>query len=128
LDLGKRLLERRSALGLTQEQLGRRLQPAMTRASVANIEAGKQRVLAHTFVALAAALETTLNDLASPQIATDADIERELAGKIGSQIAANVLSRLAASSSTNGAENERTAGAKASGTVDRRVRHSRSAR
>jgi len=99
---GKRLHDRRSALGLTQEQLGRRLQPTLTRASVANIEAGKQRVLAHTFVALAAALETTVNELASTPAMEDADIERELTGKIGPQIAAAVISRLAATSSANG--------------------------
>ena len=120
--LGKRLQERRSALGLTQEQLGRRLQPTMTRASIANIEGGKQRVLAHTFVALAAALETSFDELAAPPAAADADMERELTGKIGPQIAAAVISRLAAASSTNGARHERSSSAKTGRAPRRRVR------
>ena len=56
---------RREALGLTQEAVGARLNPPMTRASIANIEAGKQRVLAHTFVDIASALSMKLDELAT---------------------------------------------------------------
>jgi transcriptional regulator with XRE-family HTH domain len=38
---------------MTQAEVGAQLEPKMTRASVANIETGRQRVLAHTLVALA---------------------------------------------------------------------------
>ena len=105
--LGKRIHDRRSELGVTQEQLGRRLQPPMSRASVANIEAGKQRVLAHTFVALAAALETSLDSLVAAPASADADIERELRGKLDPDVASTVLGRLAAAHSNHGAEHER---------------------
>ena len=63
LVLGTRVRAIRQQKGLTQEQLGSRLTPTMTRASVANIETGKQRVLAHTLVQLASALSVPLDDL-----------------------------------------------------------------
>lgn len=63
--LGATIRRRRDALNLTQEDLGKRLNPPMTRASIANIEAGKQRVLAHTLVDLASALTLKLDELAA---------------------------------------------------------------
>jgi len=61
--LGRRLCDLRRKEGLTQQQLGARLEPAVTRASIANIEAGKQGVLVHTLVQLAKALNTEVADL-----------------------------------------------------------------
>ena len=61
--LGNRIRTFRQQTGLTQEQLGNRLTPTMTRASVANIETGKQRVLAHTLLQLSGALDVSLDDL-----------------------------------------------------------------
>jgi len=48
---------------MTQEQLGKLLVPKVTRASIANIETGKQRVLAKTLVDLATALKVDVHDL-----------------------------------------------------------------
>ena len=62
--LGQRIRLLRQQKALTQEQLGNRLTPAVTRASIANIETGKQRVLAHTLVQLSQALEVSVDDLA----------------------------------------------------------------
>lgn len=120
VDLGKRLLDRRLSLGLTQKEVGERLQPTLTRASVANIEAGKQRVLAHTFVALAAALESTVVELVPVPATTDTDIKQELTGKVGYEIAAAVLSHIAAS--TGGASNESRPSKKARRTPRRATR------
>jgi len=61
--LGRLLSQARAKAGLTQEQLGARLQPPMTRASIANMETGKQRVLAKTLVELAEALDVDLTNL-----------------------------------------------------------------
>jgi transcriptional regulator with XRE-family HTH domain len=61
--LGNRVRTFRQQKGLTQEQLGSRLTPSMTRASVANIETAKQRVLAHTLVQLSRALDVPVDDL-----------------------------------------------------------------
>jgi transcriptional regulator with XRE-family HTH domain len=58
-ELGRRIRARREALGLSQAELGARLRPDQTRASIANIEAGKQRVMLHTIPALARALRWT---------------------------------------------------------------------
>jgi transcriptional regulator with XRE-family HTH domain len=55
-ELGRSIQAQRAKLGLSQESLGAALQPKVTRASIANIEAGKQRVLTHTLVQLADAL------------------------------------------------------------------------
>lgn len=53
-ELGRRIREAREAAGLTQEELALRL--TLSRASVANIERGNQRVALHKFVEIAQAL------------------------------------------------------------------------
>jgi transcriptional regulator with XRE-family HTH domain len=85
--LGRRIQDRRKARGLTQEQLGSRITPAVTRASIANIEAGKQGVLTHTLVQLASVLSTTPEELL-PKEMSDEDpalrnrVQDELARKL----------------------------------------------
>ena len=54
---GNAVSTRRKALGLTQAQLANKVK--MSRASIANIESGRQNVLLHHAYALAAALEFT---------------------------------------------------------------------
>jgi transcriptional regulator with XRE-family HTH domain len=54
---GNAVCTRRKALGLTQAQLASKVK--MSRASIANIESGRQNVLLHHVYALAAALEFT---------------------------------------------------------------------
>jgi len=86
-ELGKRVLGFRKRAKLTQADLGGRLNPPLTRASVANIENGKQRVLAHTAVELAGALDITLDDLLPRPLKSSArtlpgSIEKELAAKL----------------------------------------------
>ena len=61
--LGMRIPQFRLQRDLTQEQLGAQLHPPVTRASIANIEAGKQRVLVHTVLQIAKTLEAPLEDL-----------------------------------------------------------------
>jgi transcriptional regulator with XRE-family HTH domain len=62
-ELGRSIQAQRAKLGLSQESLGAALQPKVTRASIANIEAGKQRVLAHTLIQLADALGTDVSQI-----------------------------------------------------------------
>src|SRR5438445_11203231 len=62
-ELGQRIHDRRKQNGLTQEKLGELLDPQVTRASIANIEMGTQRVLAHTLVQLAFHLGTSVQEL-----------------------------------------------------------------
>lgn len=62
-DLGRRVALARARRGMTQEQVGRALRPALSRASVANIEQGKQRMLAHSLVQFAAILGVSVTDL-----------------------------------------------------------------
>jgi transcriptional regulator with XRE-family HTH domain len=54
---GAQVRERREALGMTQLQLSASI--GLTRGSVANIEAGRQSVLLHQFLVIAAALQMT---------------------------------------------------------------------
>jgi len=61
---GRRLREKRRARGMTQEQLGTRI--GLSRASIVNIEQGRQQVLLHHVVAMAAATETSLGELLNP--------------------------------------------------------------
>ena len=81
-ELGARVREWRVRRGLTQGELGTRLTPPVTRASIANLEVGKQRVLAHTLAQLAGVLGVAIDDLVQvpPDDATGwVALEHELA-------------------------------------------------
>ena len=96
---GSKIQKMREQRNMTQAQLGRSLNPASTRASIANIENGKQRVLAHTLVQLAAALDVSIQELLPPferpsQAPGSKDIERELMRKLN--LGAPQLKKLAA--------------------------------
>ena len=84
--LGLRILETRRMRGLTQEKLAAALDPPSTRSSIANIESGKQRVLAHTLLQLAQALQVTVSDLMNVQTepvrVEGAAVARELETKL----------------------------------------------
>ena len=60
------LLPHPAGQGLTQAGLGLRLDPPVTRAAIANVENGKQRVLAHTLVQLAQILRVEIKRLVAP--------------------------------------------------------------
>jgi ribosome-binding protein aMBF1 (putative translation factor) len=62
-ELGRSIQTQRAKLGWSQESLGATLRPKVTRASIANIEAGKQRVLTHTLVQIADALGVDLCEI-----------------------------------------------------------------
>lgn len=86
-EVGRRIQKRRSAQGMSQEALGRKLVPPVTRASIANIEGGQQRVLAHTLVQFAEALDLELTELIPPlrqegQQPHTKKVEAELAEKL----------------------------------------------
>jgi transcriptional regulator with XRE-family HTH domain len=84
--LGLRILEMRRMRGLTQDKLAASLNPPSTRASIANIESGKQRVLAHTLIQLAQALQISVSELlnvqAEPAKVEGAVVARELRTKL----------------------------------------------
>lgn len=56
--LGRRIRQAREDAGLTQAGLAELLDPPLTRAAIANIESGKQRVLLHTFEQISRALRS----------------------------------------------------------------------
>ena len=73
--LGRRIQQLRVGRQFTQEQLGARLQPPVTRASIANIESGKQRLLVHTLLQVAHLLEVSVEDLLpAPSTATGSPV------------------------------------------------------
>jgi transcriptional regulator with XRE-family HTH domain len=79
---GSAVATRRKALDLTQSQLAGRVQ--MSRASIANIESGRQSVLLHHVYALASALELTkVTDLLPPP--SQKSIREELKMTLSSQ-------------------------------------------
>lgn len=59
--VGTRVRYIRETLGITQQDLARRVK--LTRTSIANIEAGRQRLQLHTVEQLAAALSTSPRNL-----------------------------------------------------------------
>jgi transcriptional regulator with XRE-family HTH domain len=85
--LGSRIQKARERRKMTQDQLGKSLTPQSTRASIANIENGKQRVLLHTFVQLTKALNIDMKALlpaseTASQAPTSNDVETELKRKL----------------------------------------------
>jgi transcriptional regulator with XRE-family HTH domain len=87
---GRTLRDLRVTRFLTQEELGSRLTPPMSRANIANIEGGKQRIYAHTLVDIARALDVPLDELLfdpkapqkEPRSVTLESITSELAAKL----------------------------------------------
>lgn len=86
--------------GLSQEALAKRLAPQVTRAAIANMELGKQRVLTHVLAQIAQVLEIFPADL-FPQfelqrsISFEKKVEAELAKKLNmSQDKAKALTHI----------------------------------
>jgi transcriptional regulator with XRE-family HTH domain len=87
-DVGQRVRALRTKLGLTQEQLGGALSPPTTRVSIANVESGRQRVLTHTLVQLAAALKVEPSDLLPAKVepsSNDNDNDHAIAAELVSK-------------------------------------------
>jgi transcriptional regulator with XRE-family HTH domain len=84
--LGSQIQQAREQRKMTQEQLGRALTPPSTRASIANIENGKQRVLVHTLAQLAESLgvqiEVLIPSSKPARAPSQKDVERELKKKL----------------------------------------------
>jgi transcriptional regulator with XRE-family HTH domain len=108
--LGSKIRDARDRLKMTQAQLGFALVPPSTRASIANIENGKQRVLAHTLVQLARALETKVEKLIPSEILsgqpTASDVEEELKRKLN--LAASQLRKLLVAGHRTATEKRKT--------------------
>lgn len=92
-ELGPRIQHARNHRGLSQAQLGAKLRPSLTRASISNIESGTQRIFALRFLELVSILDIDVNDLSRPlATTTDAELEAELMGKLKiSSVKAKVL-------------------------------------
>lgn len=82
--LGRRVQRLRHAKGMTQAELGQRLVPPVTRASIANLESGKQRVLVHTLVDLAQLLGVKVTKLMPKPLKAhpERDVEKDLAAAL----------------------------------------------
>lgn len=109
--LGQKIRGAREDARLSQAELAERLTPRLTRASIANIESAKQRVLSHMLVDIADALGVSVVDLLPARRAAPvetpraiapsviAELERELGQERGEALAAklNTIRRRAAS-------------------------------
>jgi transcriptional regulator with XRE-family HTH domain len=67
--IGATIKRKRKQLGLTQEQLATRM--ATSRASLANVETGRQNVLVHQLYSFAAMLDLKIEDLLPPVVDAD---------------------------------------------------------
>ncbi len=93
--LGRRIQLLRKKRGLTQEQLGARLVPQVTRASIANIESGKQRVLTHSLAQIAEAIEVTTDDLIRERsVPLDRGLRQQVAAQMQNRLSPEDLQRL----------------------------------
>lgn len=83
--IGRRVAQLRARADLTQEQLGQMLEPPVTRASVANLEAGKQRVFVHTLIQFGEIFRVPLSALLPEQHGATSDssvLAQELKAKL----------------------------------------------
>lgn len=95
--LGNTVQTERLKLNMSQADLGERLRPKMTRASVANIEAGKQRVLAHTLIQLSKILSLDLNTAKTfdnRDLLTQQDAERDIRSALENELSLESAERL----------------------------------
>lgn len=119
--LGRRIFQLRSKKGLTQAEVGGRLTVPLTRSAIANIETGKQRVLAHILVDIARALDIKLTDLV-PE-ASEQSIEKSVQDKLLEfsvpQDVARALAATAKRPLVDGDTNERSVRQKQGGTASR---------
>ncbi len=67
--LGQRIMEERVRNGLTQAGLASKI--SLTRTSLANIERGRQKLLAHVLVDIASALNVNVIDLLPKQVGVE---------------------------------------------------------
>lgn len=96
-EFGRRVRGFRTKRALTQDSLGKMLTPQVTRAAIANVENGKQRVLAHTVAQLAQILKVEVGLLLPTSDQTNRDLrpkalERELKDKL--DVSSATLKRL----------------------------------
>lgn len=83
VELGRRVRDARCRRGLTQEGLGDLV--SLTRTSVTNIEKGRQRLLVHTLVRIAAALKVSPASLLPDASDPAEELDRLLAGHPGDE-------------------------------------------
>ena len=88
--IGRRIREAREARGTTQDVLASRAQ--LTRASVSNIEAGRQRVTVHALLDMAAALDV---DPASLLPDSSADAPSDVEALVASGVEPEEADRIA---------------------------------
>jgi DNA-binding XRE family transcriptional regulator len=109
VEVGRRIHSLRVGMKLKQADLALKLEPPVTRASIANLENGRQRLLLHTAAQIAGILECQISDLV-PSIAPlnassgAADLQQELKNhKIPGSARTRIGRRLLISSRRNGA-------------------------
>lgn len=91
--IGELVRRRRAKLNMTQAQLAPRL--GLSRASIANIETGRQKLLVHQIYALAEALDLTIHDLLPAPASAPATDALQFSGDVN-QKQKEQLSRLIA--------------------------------
>ncbi|MDR7279807.1 helix-turn-helix domain-containing protein [Catenuloplanes atrovinosus] len=64
VEVGRRIRSARMSIGMTQSQLG--IKVGLTRTSITNLEAGRQRLPLHTFAAIENALGVASGSLLAP--------------------------------------------------------------
>lgn len=69
--IGSTIKLKRKQLGMTQAQLANRM--AISRASLANIETGRQNVLVHQLYSFAEKLDLKIEDLLPPVVSSESD-------------------------------------------------------
>jgi len=75
-EIGRRLKVRRDQLKKTQEAVSKKL--GISRASLANIEAGRQNILVHQLYALAEVLDIELSNLLPMEKTSQNDVDDQL--------------------------------------------------
>ena len=98
--IGRFIQNEREKRGLSQTALGSRLEQSLTRAAIANIENGKQRILVHTLVSISRVLQIPLSELVPLEESIDStapvtdEVKDDLLRQLSKAVAKKVLARL----------------------------------
>ena len=63
IEIGRRIRNRRTQLGLTHDELAARMDHPLQRASICNIEGAKQRIPMHVLAEIAGVLDVSIEDV-----------------------------------------------------------------
>lgn len=99
-DIGRRIAFLRNERRISQGELGRRLNPSLTRAAISNIESGRQRLLVHVLLDVASVLGVDAAEILRPSVRDGSPVEEQLRAQGLTAAIAAAVARVSAGAET----------------------------